>query len=122
MPKMSPAILLAISLILICATILSPSGAVGQSISVAAVGPTRVDFGPLRYLIAEDRDPHPAPSVASSAQSRSVLPSGPLRHCTMCLGTALPQEGRSGRLVWRASCPIEIPLDSLACSSNTVQN
>ena len=36
--KMSPAILLAISLILICATILSPSG--------AAVGPTRVDFGP----------------------------------------------------------------------------
>jgi hypothetical protein len=44
--KMSPAILLAISLILICATILSPSGAVGQSISVAAVGPTRVDFGP----------------------------------------------------------------------------
>jgi hypothetical protein len=45
--KMSPAIiLLAISLTLVCATILSPSGAVGQSISVVAVGPTRVDFGP----------------------------------------------------------------------------
>ena len=44
--KMSPAILFAISVILICATILSPSDAVSQSISVAAVGPTRVDFGP----------------------------------------------------------------------------
>jgi hypothetical protein len=44
--KMSPAILFAISVMLICATILWPSGAVSQSISVAAVGPTRVDFGP----------------------------------------------------------------------------
>ena len=35
----------AISLILICATILWPAGAVGQSISVAAVGPTLLDFG-----------------------------------------------------------------------------
>ena len=43
--KVSPAILFAISLILICATILWPAGAVGQSISVAAVGPTLVDFG-----------------------------------------------------------------------------
>ena len=43
--KISPAILFAISLILICATILWPAGAVGQSISVAAVGPTLVDFG-----------------------------------------------------------------------------
>jgi len=44
--KIRPAILFAISLILICATILWPAGAVGQSISVAAVGPTLVDFGP----------------------------------------------------------------------------
>ena len=43
--KISPAILFAISLILICATILWPAGAVGQSISVAAVGPTLLDFG-----------------------------------------------------------------------------
>jgi hypothetical protein len=45
-PKLSPAIWFSVFLILICATILSPSGAVGQSISVAAVGPTRMDFGP----------------------------------------------------------------------------
>src|SRR5438105_12951002 len=32
--------------ILIFATIVSSSGAVGQSITVAAVGPTRLDFGP----------------------------------------------------------------------------
>ena len=45
--KVSPGpSLLAILLIVICATILSPSSAVGQSISVAAVGPSRVDFGP----------------------------------------------------------------------------
>ena len=43
--KMSPALSFSISLILLCATILSPPKAVGQSISVAAVGPTRVDFG-----------------------------------------------------------------------------
>ena len=44
--KTSPAVLFAISLILICATVLSPSNAVAQSISVVAVGPTRLDFGP----------------------------------------------------------------------------
>ena|SRR5580693_4048086 len=44
--KISPAILFAITLILICATILWPAGAVGQSISVVAVGPNLVDFGP----------------------------------------------------------------------------
>ena len=44
--KMSPAILFASSLILICATILWPAGAIGQSMSVVAVGPTLVDFGP----------------------------------------------------------------------------
>src|SRR5947209_15960671 len=44
--KISPAILFAISLTLICATILWPAGAVGQSISVASVGPTLADFGP----------------------------------------------------------------------------
>ena len=43
--KISPATLFAISLILIGATILWPAGAVGQSISVVAVGPTLVDFG-----------------------------------------------------------------------------
>jgi len=53
--KMSLAILLAISLILICATILSPSGAVGQSISVAAVRPTRVDFGPQVSATTSER-------------------------------------------------------------------
>jgi hypothetical protein len=44
--KINPAILFAISMILICATILWPAGAVGQSMSVVAVGPTLVDFGP----------------------------------------------------------------------------
>jgi hypothetical protein len=44
--EMSPAIWFAISLTLICATIFFPAGAVGQNISVAAVGPSRVDFGP----------------------------------------------------------------------------
>ncbi len=44
--KISPAILFAISLTLICSTILWPAGAVGQSISVASVGPTLADFGP----------------------------------------------------------------------------
>jgi hypothetical protein len=44
--KICPAILIAISLILICASILWPAGAVGQTMSVAAVGPTLVDFGP----------------------------------------------------------------------------
>jgi len=53
--KMSPAILFAISVILICATILSPSDAVSQSISVAAVGPTRVDFGPQVSATTSDR-------------------------------------------------------------------
>jgi hypothetical protein len=43
--EMNPAILVAISMILIWAAILSPSGAVGQSITVAAVGPSSVDFG-----------------------------------------------------------------------------
>jgi hypothetical protein len=40
----------------------------------------------------------------------------------LCLGAALLREGRSGRLVWRANCPFETPIDSLSCSSNTVQN
>jgi hypothetical protein len=44
--QISPAILIAISLILICGSILWPAGAVGQTMSVAAVGPTLVDFGP----------------------------------------------------------------------------
>jgi hypothetical protein len=44
--KIRPAILFVISLILICATVLGPAGAVAQSMSVAAVGPTLVDFGP----------------------------------------------------------------------------
>jgi len=53
--KMSPEILFVISLILICVTILSPSGAVGQSISVASVGPTRVDFGPQVSATTSER-------------------------------------------------------------------
>ena len=53
--KVSPAILFAISLVLFCVTILSPSGAVGQSISVAAVGPTRVDFGPQGSATTSER-------------------------------------------------------------------
>jgi hypothetical protein len=53
--KLSPAILIAISVMLICATMFSPSGAVGQSISVAAVGPTRVDFGPQVSATTSER-------------------------------------------------------------------
>ncbi|MGC1449272.1 MAG: choice-of-anchor D domain-containing protein [Candidatus Sulfotelmatobacter sp.] len=53
--KMSPARLFSISLILLCATISSPSGAVGQTISVAAVGPTRVDFGPQVSATTSER-------------------------------------------------------------------
>jgi len=52
--EISPAILFAISAILICAT-LSPSSAVGQSISVAAVGPSRVDFGPQVSATTSER-------------------------------------------------------------------
>jgi hypothetical protein len=40
----------------------------------------------------------------------------------LCLGAAPLREGRSGRLVWRANCPFETPIDSLTCFSNTVQN
>ena len=41
--------------IFICATVFSPAGAVGQSISVAAVGPTRMDFGPQMSATTSER-------------------------------------------------------------------
>src|SRR2546427_10492372 len=53
--KISPAILFAISLTLICATILWPAGAVGQSISVASVGPTLADFGAQASSTASEK-------------------------------------------------------------------
>ena len=80
--RLSAAERLTIFVIVVLATILSPFDAVGQSISVAAVGPSRVDFGPQmsgktsekRVIILTNAgvDPMPVKRVALTGDFASV--------------------------------------------------
>jgi hypothetical protein len=99
--------------IFICATVLSPAGAVGQSISVAAVGPTRMDFGPQMSATTSERrviiltnaglDPMPVMRVALRGDFKAanecprLLPAG--EECRIWVSFKPSGEGvRAGQL------------------------
>ena len=111
--RSSAATPLTIFVVLFFATILSPSGALGQSISVAAVGPIRVDFGPQmssttsekRVIILSNAglDPMPVTRVALTGDFRvanqcpSVLAAG--EECRIWVSFKPSAEGvRAGQL------------------------
>ena len=100
--------------ILIFATIVSSSGAVGQSITVAAVGPTRLDFGPQasattsrsRVIILANAglDPMPVSQISitgdfvATHECPRLLPAG--EECRIWVSFKPAAEGvRAGRLI-----------------------
>src|ERR1700758_3067143 len=111
--KLSPATWLTMFAVLIFATILFQSSAVGQSISVAAVGPSRVDFGPQvsgttsqrRVIILTNAglDPMPVMRIAltgdftAANECPSLLPAG--EECRIWVSFKPSAEGvRAGQL------------------------
>ena len=111
--RLSAAVWLTIFVIVVLLTILSPADAVGQSIRVAAVGPTRVDFGAQMSGTTSDRrmiiltnagvDPMPVTRVALTGDFRfanecpSLLPGG--GECRIWVSFKPSAEGvRAGQL------------------------